>query len=180
MTVSLAQLLNPKVVEILNRPIDQTLTLDDAQALIPLANAALPAHIPASDSMIERCLAPLSIMPSQLTDPIKGSLKLKTYLTMLAGISEGALKSACRKCLDELTFFPSIKEIKDRAAKYVSPEEAKINRARYLLRTAPRIKAEPPPLTQAEVDALKPDMIALGLKIGALVKNGDGTYAPAN
>lgn len=39
--------------------------------------------------------------------------------------------------------------------------------------------AAPPPLTQADVDAMLPAMQRIGLSCGALVRNADGTLSPA-
>ena len=60
---------------------------------------------------------------------------------LLAGCDERALAHACRRCLDELDWMPTIHQIKERMAGWVGEDAAAIVRARAVLR-ARRVSAD--------------------------------------
>jgi hypothetical protein len=111
-------------------------------------------------------------LPSQATDELSGKLKFNTYKTMLAGYDERALSYACRRCLDELDWFPTVHQLKERMSKWVSPEESAIRRARAIMRTGRReITTEAPPITADQIRAMKPDLRSMGLAAGFITQD---------
>ena len=114
----------------------------DIALIEPVARAVAIAK-PADERCIRQSLGGLSAaLPSQATDEVTGNLKFNTYKTMLAGYDERALAYACRRCLDELDWMPTIHQIKERMRVWVSPETVAISRARAILRAGRRAPEE--------------------------------------
>ncbi len=122
----------------------------------PIAAAVAVVH-PATERVIRQSLGALAAaLPAQDTGEAGARLKLNTYLTMLEGCDERALSHACRRCLDELDWMPTIHQLKDRMAGWVSPEAAAIGQARVILRTGRRVPddEDAAPVDAAAVEAL--------------------------
>lgn len=132
---------------------DAVFTAREIALIEPVAGAvAVPQ--PADEKYLRQSLGGLSAaLPSQSTDVVSGNLKLRAYMTMLKGCDERALAYACRRCLDELDWMPTIHQIKDRMAKWVSPEEAAIRRARAIIRAGRRAPEE------GDVAAIPPEEV---------------------
>lgn len=132
---------------------DAVFTAREIALIEPIARAVATPQ-PAGERYIRQSLGGLSVaLPSQATDTVAGTLKLNTYMVMLAGCDERALAYACRRCLDELDWMPTIHQIKDRMAKWVSPEEAAIRRARAIIRAGRRAPEE------GDVAAIPPEEV---------------------
>ncbi|MES3155036.1 hypothetical protein [Sphingomonas faeni] len=144
----------------------------DIALIEPVARAIAIAQ-PADERCIRQSLGGLSAaLPSQATDELTGNLKLNAYKTMLAGYDERALAYACRRCLDELDWMPTVHQLKERMAKWVSPEESAIRRARAIMRTGRReVTTEAPPITADQIRALKPEFISMGVKAGFITQD---------
>jgi len=177
--------LTPSVMTVLARAFESSavFSAQDIALIEPVANAvAVPK--PADERFVRQSLGGLSAaLPSQATDEISGKLKFNTYKTMLAGYDERALSYACRRCLDELDWFPTVHQLTERMAKWVSPEESAIRRARAIMRTGRReVTADAPPITADQIRALKPEFISMGVKAGFItqdqVDEALGTIAP--
>ncbi|RYE90087.1 MAG: hypothetical protein EOO78_32150 [Oxalobacteraceae bacterium] len=137
----------------------------------PVANAvAVPQ--PADERCIRQSLGGLSAaLPSQSTDAMSGKLKLATYQTMLDGCDERALAYACRRCLDELDWMPTVHQLKERMALWISPEESAIRRARAIMRTGRREVADYAVVITAEqIRAMKPEFRRMGLTAGFITQ----------
>lgn len=139
----------------------------------PVAQALAPV-VPADDRTIRQSLGSLSaVLPSAPTDELVGALRFNTYMKMLAGCDQDALAAACKRCIDELDWFPTVKQLKRRIAEYVSPEQHAINLARYILLSGerePLTEADVEPLTDEEIRRLKPEYIRLGIKSGGITQ----------
>ncbi len=144
----------------------------DIAVITPLANAVARPQL-ADDRFINQSLGGLSAsMPSQATDSIHGKLKLNTYKAMLEGCDARALTYAVRRCLDELDWMPTVHQLKERMANWISPEEAAIRRARFILRTGTRDEpVQDVPITAAQIRAMKPEFRAMGLAAGHLTQD---------
>lgn len=150
-----AQSLTPNVRAILDRAFDAdaTFTADEAALVVPVAQAV--ATVIVSDARtIRQSIGTLDVaLPSRDAGEIGSKLRLNAYLTMLAGCDERALAYACRRCLDELDWFPTIRQLKERIRGWVSPEAAAISRARAVMRAprTPDTGAREPDLSEAEI-----------------------------
>jgi len=138
----------------------------------PLSRAVAPVS-PADRGKVRKAItAVVAALPAQATDEFTGRLKLTTYYKMLEGCDEAALAYACRRCLDELDWFPTIHQLKERMARYVSPEQHQINVARYIVRNGRRKAAEEvcEPWTDEEIRRMSPELRRMGLKLGAITQ----------
>jgi len=144
----------------------------DIAVITPLANAVAEPQV-ADAKFIRQSLGGLAAsLPSQATDIIHGNLKLGTYKAMFEGCDPRALAYAVRRCLDELDWMPTVHQIKERMAIWISPEEAAIRRARFILRTGKRDEPEQDiPITAAQIRAMKPEFRSMGLAAGHLTKD---------
>lgn len=148
-------------------------TAADIALIEPLARAVAPVT-PADRKKVRQSITALAAaLPAQATDEVTGRLKLTTYYKMLEGCDEAALAYACRRCLDELDWFPTIHQLKERMARFVSTEQHQINVARYILRNGRRAVVEEParPLTDAEIRRMGADLRRMGLQLGYLSKD---------
>lgn len=143
----------------------------DIALIEPVANAVAIAQ-PADERFVRQSLGGLTAaLPSQSTDEMSGKLKFRTYMTMLDGCDERALAYACRRCLDELDWMPTVHQLKERMAKWVSPEDSAIRRARVIMRTGRREQAEDAPQISADqIRAMKPDLRNMGLAAGFITQ----------
>jgi hypothetical protein len=144
----------------------------DIALVEPLATAVAPVQ-EADARFIRQSIGSLaSALPAQAIGEVGGALKLNTYGTMLAGCDERALAYACRRCLAELDWFPTVKQIQDRLRCYVSPEQHAINVARYIVRNGPREQVHHPvePMTDDEIRRMSPELRRMGLKGGHLTQ----------
>lgn len=139
-----AQSLTKSAQAVLELAYDHTAVFTAAQiAEIEPVSRAVPAVIAADERYIRQSLGSLaSALPSQDQGDIGSKLKLKAYQTMLAGCDERALAYACRRCLDELDWMPTIHQLKERMRHWVSPEEVAISRARAIMRAGRREPVE--------------------------------------
>lgn len=125
---------------VLERAFEPTATFTAAElALIePVAGAVASIQVAEERTVRQSIGALAAALPAQQRDDAGGKLQLATYLTMLAGGDERALAHACRRCLDELDWMPTIHQLKERMRNWVSPEAAAISRARAILRAGRR------------------------------------------
>lgn len=164
-TGSWEQLLTPSALTVLDRArIGERFSDDEIRAVVPIAQAKPPAIIPADDRFLRQSFACLaSSLPSKSTDELTGKLRLATYMTMLRGYPEGAIMAGCRRCLEDLDWFPTVRQLKERLENYTSPEQRMIDRAKFIVRN-PLVLPEPPKVwTQAEVDQSNATFRKLGI-----------------
>ena len=174
--------LTPSVMTVLARAFESgaVFSAQDIALIEPVAKAVAIAK-PADERFVRQSLGGLSAaLPSQATDEVSGKLKFNTYMTMFAGYDERALAYACRRCLDELDWMPTVHQLKERMAKWVSPEESAIRRARAIMRTGRReVTAEAPPISADQIRAMKSDLISMGLAAGFITQDQvDEALAP--
>lgn len=173
-TGSLMPSLTPSVMTVLARAFENgaVFSAREIELIEPVARAvAIPK--PADERFVRQSLGGLSAaLPSQATDEMGGKLKFRTYMTMLDGYDERALAYACRRCLDELDWFPTVHQLKERMSKWVSPEDSAIRRARAIMRTGRReATADAPPITAEQIRAMKPDLRGMGLAAGFITQD---------
>ena len=165
--------LTPSVMTVLARAFENgaVFSAHDIALIEPVANAVAIAQ-PADERFVRQSLGGLTAaLPSQSTDEMSGKLKFRTYMTMLDGCDERALAYACRRCLDELDWMPTVHQLKERMAKWVSPEDSAIRRARVIMRTGRREQAEDAPQISADqIRAMKPDLRNMGLAAGFITQ----------
>jgi hypothetical protein len=166
--------LTPSVMTVLARAFENgaVFSAHDIALIEPIARAvAVPQ--PADERFVRQSLGGLSAaLPSQATDELSGKLKFNTYKTLLAGYDERALSYACRRCLYELDWFPTVHQLKERMSKWVSPEESAIRRARAIMRTGRReVTGDAPPITADQIRAMKPDLRSMGLAAGFITQD---------
>ncbi len=138
----------------------------------PIARAVAPVA-PADRKKVRQSITALAAaLPAQATDEVTGRLKLTTYYKRLEGCDEAALAYACRRCLDELDWFPTIHQLKERMARFVSSDQHAINVARYIVRNGKRQVVEEAcePWTDEEIRRMSPELRRMGLKLGAITQ----------
>lgn len=164
--------LTPSARAVLAQAFDPSATFSDADiaTITPVASAIAVAE-PADERTIRQSVGTLAAaMPAQASDAQAGKLKLNAYVTMLEGIDQRALSYACRRCMVELDWMPTVKQIIDRAAEWVSEDEAMIRRARVILRAGRREMNPPPPLTADGIRALPDEWRRLGVTAGFITQ----------
>jgi hypothetical protein len=136
--------LTPSTTAVLDRAFEPTATFTaaDIALIAPIATAVATVQV-ADERTIRQSIGALSAaLPSQDTGEAGAKLKLNTYMAMLAGCDERALAHACRRCLDELDWMPTIHQLKERLRNWTSPEAVAISRARAILRAGRRVAAD--------------------------------------
>lgn len=166
--------LTPNTQSVLARATEAGAVFSAADIVLvePIANAVAPCK-PADDRMIRQALSAVrAALPSRANGDGGGALQLKAYQTMLAGCDERALSYACRRCLAELDWFPTVKQIQDRMRCYVSPEQHAINVARYIVRNGEREQIEAPvePMSDDDIRRMSPEIRRMGLRLGHLTQ----------
>lgn len=168
------QSLTQSEMTVLARGSDPAATFTEGElALIrPIAGAIAVRQI-AEERTIRQSIGSLSAsMPSKNADAQAGKLQLATYISMLSDVDERALASACRSCLDDLDWFPTVHQIKQRIAAWVSPETRAIRRAQFILRNAAgRAHVKPPiEITAFGIRAMKTEHRAIGIAEGFITQ----------
>lgn len=144
----------------------------DVALIEPVAKAIAPRK-PAEERTIRQSIGALSAaLPAQATNEIAGRLKLNAYVSALGGCDEAALAYACRRCMKELDWFPTVHQIEERLKAYVSPEQHAINVARYILRNGKRENVEEPvgPVTDEQVRRMSAEIRRMGLGLGHITQ----------
>lgn len=145
-----AQSLTPSMTAILERAFEPGAAFSAADVALvePVANSVATVAI-ADERTIRQSIGALAAaLPSQDVGDDGNKLKLRTYMTMLAGCDERALAYACRRCLDELDWMPTIHQLKERIRSWISPEAVAISRARAVVRAGRAADGQLP----AEID----------------------------
>jgi hypothetical protein len=151
---------------------DAVFSTADLALIEPIAKAVAP-HRAADERTIRQSVGALSAaMPAQATNEIAGRLKLNAYVSALGGCDEAALAYACRRCLKELDWFPTVRQIEERLKAYVSPEQHAINVARYILRNGKRETVEEAcgPVTDEQVRRMSAELRRMGLGLGYITQ----------
>lgn len=145
---------------------------DDAREVAQIARA-LPVKIAIEDEDFREMLGGLdTVLPSSATDEIRGGMKWKIYKALLRDFElsdKRALAYACRRAIDELQWFPTIKQLKDFMVEYVSEESRIIGRAQFVVREAAHqaVQAEPRPMTDDDLAAMaRTEIGRIGLRSG--------------
>lgn len=186
-----AQSLTPNAKAVLARAFEvgATFTADEIALVEPIANAVATVRL-ADDRTIRQSIGSLSaVLPSKDGGEIGERLRLNVYMTMLAGCDERALAHACRRCLEELDWLPTIHQLKDRMRGWVSPEAAAISKARAIMR-APRVAADDPdvpPPSPEDVERINGFMRRAGMETRfaadgstySITERPDGANEPA-
>ena len=139
-----AQSLTPSTIAVLERAFDPTaeFTAADLALIEPVASAVATVQVAGERTIRQSIGALAAALPAQDMGEAAGKLKLNTYMSLLAGCDERALAHACRRCLDELDWMPTIHQLKERLRNWVSPEAVAISQARSILRAGRRAPVE--------------------------------------
>ncbi|ASK88481.1 hypothetical protein [Sphingorhabdus sp. SMR4y] len=122
---------------------DHCPTTAERSWLEPLAEMARPAFTPAPPEKITGVILALSAaLPKQRTDEMRGETMLAVYQKQLRDLTVEEIEQAARKCLDELDWFPTIRQIKQRATadnggRLPTTEQNYHNRIKAVLRRKP-------------------------------------------
>lgn len=179
-TVFSMQSLTPNAATVLDRArmAGAVFTAEDARAVAHVARS-VPAVTPADARTIRQSIGVLAAaMPAKASDEVEGKLKLDAYKRMLEGCDERALAYACRRCMRELDWFPTVKQLLDRMADFVSDEVMAIKRAKFIVRSVAEAAAKaaepaPRPVTIDDYRAMRrtamgPDLLKMALGCGAI------------
>lgn len=123
-----------KLVEDFQPGIGQRLaTPDERQRLAALVPEYERALTPAGRNAVEDSVAMLSMAyPALRADIDEADARLELYVQELADLPADILNVACRAALRELTFFPSIAEIRKRATGFAQ-RQFRLMRLRHLI-----------------------------------------------
>lgn len=145
-----------------------------------LARCELPRLPGMGDKAFAEALAMLETLPRRRDDTNAGEIRFRIYRQCLSHLPAACMWWAVEQAVRRSKFFPSVKELLDIAEGWTRDDPthrahqlAKVIAAREAHRrliAEQRRRPPPPPLTQADVDAMSPPMIALGLKVGALIR----------
>lgn len=138
-----ARSLTPSTTAVLERAFDPeaSFTAADLALIEPVASAVASIQVVDERKIRQSIGALAAALPSQDAGEAGSKLRLNTYMSMLAGCDERALSHACRRCLDELDWFPTVHQLKERIQRWVSPEAVAISRARAIIRAGRRAPA---------------------------------------
>lgn len=172
-----AQSLTPNVMKVLDRAFDPAavFTAEEVALVAPIAAAVATVSV-AEDKVIRQSIGSLStVLPTKDMGETGERLRLNVYMTMLAGCDERALLHACRRCLDELDWMPTVHQLKDRIRSWVSPEAVAISKARAVLRGRRAVaETAAEPLDAAEVERVNAFLTRRG--IGTRFAEDGSTY----
>ncbi len=163
-------------------------TLERVKAI---ASAPLPALSPSDDRHFAKCLrVMLAVLPRQNTDAIGGELFVETYRRQLGHFSDDAVAFLAERATRECRWFPTIAECLEMLGSWTRCDEATRRRAtarslagqeRMAREREEREQSQRAavPMSQADVDALPPHLVKLGLTVGYLREvNGAVIYNP--
>jgi len=164
---------------------DTTLARVEAISLSPL-----PDPLPCSDRHFDQCLRiMLACVPKRNLDDVSGELFIAAYRRQLGCHPRDAISFLADRATSSLKWFPTIAECLEIIADWRRDDDEA--RRRHLARKIalrersarradqPIIAYECPALTQADVDQLSDSLVSIGIKCGALIRDGDGNVMPA-
>jgi hypothetical protein len=166
--------------------------LDDTllAAVETIARSPLPQLPSCDERHLAKCLRlMLAVLPRQQTDELGGELFVEAYRRHLAEWPDEAISFLANEATGRCRWFPTIAECREILQGWRRSDEATARQARaaalaarernlrYSERLPPAVP--PPPLTQADVDAMNPKLIEIGLACGALVRDADGNIGPS-
>jgi hypothetical protein len=166
---------------------DTTLAMVEDLARRPLS--ALP---PCDNRHLGQCLRMmLAVLPRRQADELSGELFVAAYERHLGGYPNEAITHLCDEAIRTCKWFPTVTECIETLTGWRRTDEA-VRRQSEAQRLASRERGrrrdeewraralEPqPPITQADVDAMAPKLIEIGISCGALVRDADGNVGPA-
>jgi len=147
---------------------------------------ASPPFTPAQPEKITGVILALSAaLPKQRTDEMRGETMLAVYQRQLRDMTTEEIEQAARKCLDELDWFPTIHQIKERAVgllgnRLSTTEQDYHNRIRAIARRKPP-EAETwqrPQLTEAERMLLDAETAEVLAALRNKAKSERGAWSP--
>lgn len=152
-----------------------------------IANMPVPPPEPCTERHFKQCLRIMdAALPKRAMTATDAKLLTATYWRMLGHHPKDAISFLSAKAIERCDWFPTVKECMAILAEWRRVDEAvkRQGLARHLAhveREARRSDREQPfaYLTQADVDAMAPETLELGLSIGALEQCPDGSFVPA-
>jgi hypothetical protein len=157
-----------------------------------IARSPLPA-LPACDGrhLAQALRMMLAVLPRRQADDLSGELFVAAYERQLGGFPNEAISYLCDQAIKVCKWFPTVSECLETLADWRRNDDA-VHRQRQAEIRAQRernlrMNAEmesrrlppPPPLSQADVDAMPEKLVKIGLSCGALVHDNDGNVRPA-
>jgi len=167
--------------------------LDDTAlaAVEAVAKEPLPSLPSCAETHLAKCLRiMLAVLPKQNTDELGGELFVEAYKRQIGHYPNEAISYLADRATACCRWFPTIAECLEILSVWKRSDEAtrRQTQARFLLSRERNLRwigdCEPielaPPITQAEVDRMTPEMIKIGLGCGALERDHDGNIRPAS
>lgn len=164
--------------------------LDDEMLARVTAIAEAPlAPLPTCDSQTfaQALRMMLAVLPKRQSDEVSGELFVAAYQRALGGYPKPAIQHLCDRAIETCRWFPTVAECLEILSTWRRTDEAVLRKvkAERLARDERAARSRRPwgptsafRVTQAEIDAMSPQMIELGLSCGALVER-DGNVIPA-
>ena len=116
MVFSMQQLGNCRLAELEAMDFQHSPTDSEREWLELFAKQATPPHYPAPPERLTKTILALSAaLPKQATDEMRGETMLAVYQRMLGDLTVEELEASAHRCLTELDWFPTIKQVRDRA-----------------------------------------------------------------
>lgn len=154
-----------------------------------IAAEPLPTLSPCGEKHFATCLRlMLAVLPKQNTDDLGGELFVGAYRRQLGEWPNEAISYLTERVTATCKWFPTIAECLEILRTWKRNDDAVMRKRKaqslaYRERDARRTESMPEintePLTQAHVDALPDSLRNIGLTLGYLVKDADGTVRPA-
>lgn len=132
---------------------DRVVSPDERAELVAAAAQLEHAMIPAAKGQIEEAVAMLSLAyPALKVTPQEAAARIGLYARALGDLPASVLQEACMTALQELKFFPSVSEIRERCGA-VAKARYRLDRIRHLIAKHDREycpSVEDKPLSDAE------------------------------
>lgn len=152
-----------------------------------IAHAPLPPLAPVEPKYLAQCLRMmLAVLPRQNADDVAGELFVAAYKRHLGGYPQEAIEYLTDRATGECRWFPTIAECLEiiRGWRRSDNATARQRAASALVQAETAARADERrrdnrPITQAEIDKMPDEMRQLGVQVGAIVRTGDGGFAPA-
>lgn len=152
-----------------------------------LASCRLPEPAPCDEQHFVKCIRLMdAVLPKQSKDMVSGKLFVMGYQRVLQGYPKDAISYLAEQAMRRCRWFPTIAECidiieewrrDDEAVRYRAKAQQIANRERQRRREIEeRARREAQrPITADDIAKMSEDMIALGIRCGALVRLEDGT-----
>jgi hypothetical protein len=160
-----------------------SLTDDQFNQVKAIAKAPLPSPKLVTNENFGKAITLLETSLKRRKDEVTSKddaeMRMRVYRKCLSHLSHPQLWWTVEQAVARLTFFPTVKELLDISEGWIRRDDATeaqrlakllANREANRRHIASTRKAPARPLTQAEIDAMSPELRKLGLSLGYLVE----------